>query len=1816
MPAVNSTNDWPDSTNAPMKKTSLSLLAAFGCMLTAAPAQTATYNGPNTTTNGNTWMTASNWLPAGVGVPAGAVDVVIPDGKTAAAWSDTLPAYSGDLTIGANATLQMGWSTIRPPSVNAIGSPGSTLLTMAQGSRIVSRTAGSMNVPEILLTGNATIILGTSTTVPSEGVFNFPVNGAHRLTVATNANGGGAKFNAANSFTSMVIQGYSGRGQQMFPFAANVPGALGLGDVTIIGDGDFNRSPQIQFNAPDVMAITGKLTLNGRGPSGNGNGRILMNQSATIGGLVIDGVAQPPGVYTNSQPWLTGPGTLTVLLISPLDPGPAFGKFVPLGNVNLTWTNESPTSGTDVWSDVWFGTDPANLTKVADKQLNLTSFAVNAPVVGTYYWRVDSYLDGSSDGTPKTGGLYHFVVNDSDGDGLPDAWERLYTNPESDTALVPNDDLDTDGLTNLQEFLTGTTPNNPDSDGDGLLDARETKTGIWVSPTSTGTDPLNPDSDGDGLLDGAETNTGTWANATNTGTNPNRRDTDGDALSDTVETNSGTYVSTSNTGTNPNIADTDGDGAGDWYEAFASITNPTIASSSPGIPYPLPAYDGTPGVSNKPVKVYILAGQSNMVGFGQIAGTSPGTLETITQRENKFPHILAPGGGYLTRNDVQYRGVISALGKTALRPGLGRDAASIGPELGFGHVMGWYHDEPVLIIKASIGNRSLQWDILPAGSQRFDWTDGKTYAGYGDQTQSWTTGTTPTPGTWYAGKEFDRFYLAKENWAPAGATDNTIGTGYVLDNFATEYPQWAAQGFQIAGFGWFQGFGDQGEPSASKYEENMVRKIKYLRSYYENRYPGKVVPNAPYAIATFAVGGFGQTGGAAKVAHAQLNVDGDSGKYPEFAGNVKTMEARHYWRTREQSPNAENFHYYWNAETYLLVGDALARAIIDMQDDATPPNPNPMAFEVAPQGAGAGSIGMKAAAASDQSLPVQYNFWNTTNDTFSGWTTNREWTESGLTNGATYSYRVKARDANGLEGEWSVGSSATAGDDLTAPSPNPMSFAVPPTALGETSITMTATTAIDLTAVQYSFICTSGGGPDSGWQSSPVFAPTGLNHSTTYTYTVRARDAAGNETTASPAASATTVSPDLSPPTPSPMTFASPPASAGLTSITMTATTAADPSGVEYQFTNVTLGTSSPWQDSPAFTATGLSPSTSYTFTVTARDKSPAQNTTASSAPVSATTDTPDTTPPTVLTLSPALGAVDVQRNTSLSLTFSEAVQKGTGNIVVRTMDGSAFATIDVTSASVVVSSSVVTITLPSNLSGLTQYYVEVGTGAIRDLAANPNPFAGISGSSTWSFTTTAAPPLSQTVIYSDDFNTGSNGSLHGQAPQVRPGTQTWRAGSTSKTTTSGGSVTGTGAMAAHLPMPAIEAEKIYTLSARAFNNFASSSSNWIALGFTAQTTETAAWSNTNTGIYWMLWRGNDELRGFRGAGATNSIGATSGFTAAGVSNVLDLRVVLDTRTGFNTITYQYKNPDASVWSTYASAALVSSSIASIKSVGFSTLAGSSSGLQSFELTVDDPRIPPTLLSIEDDQSGGPVETGSPVTYSLTFDKDMNFTSFDTADFGNAGTSAISIGSFSEVSPRIFTVEVTPTTTGTLQFRVNQGSDLRDTEGAALDTSSAQNDDTVITVTEPPPLADPFDDWASGFEDLTNSNPALDFDSGGLATGLEWVLGGDPTDPNDDADLAPIVDAKSDPNGKLLFTFRRRIAARDDDQTDIMVEYSNTLNGWSPAVHQGNGSNQITITSQPDPEDVGFEFVTVALPPLLTNTNALFARLRVSVVTP
>ena len=94
--------------------------------------------------------------------------------------------------------------------------------------------------------------------------------------------------------------------------------------------------------------------------------------------------------------------------------------------------------------------------------------------------------------------------------------------------------------------------------------------------------------------------------------------------------------------------------------------------------------------------------------------------------------------------------------------------------------------------------------------------------------------------------------------------------------------------------------------------------------------------------------------------------------------------------------------------------------------------------------------------------------------------------------------------------------------DEDAPTPNPMEWAMVPTA-DTTSIAMVAAEATDPSGVEYYFTCAAGGGHDSGWQDSTEYTDTDIAPGATYTYTVKARDKSlnRNETDASSEASAT-----------------------------------------------------------------------------------------------------------------------------------------------------------------------------------------------------------------------------------------------------------------------------------------------------------------------------------------------------------------------------------------------------------------------------------------------------------------------------------------------------------------------------------------------------------------------------------------------------------------------------------------------------------------------------------------------------------------------
>ena len=212
---------------------------------------------------------------------------------------------------------------------------------------------------------------------------------------------------------------------------------------------------------------------------------------------------------------------------------------------------------------------------------------------------------------------------------------------------------------------------------------------------------------------------------------------------------------------------------------------------------------------------------------------------------------------------------------------------------------------------------------------------------------------------------------------------------------------------------------------------------------------------------------------------------------------------------------------------------------------------------------------------------------------------------------------------------------ATSVQDPAPPSPNPLTWQSAPAAIDGNTTIMTVTTATDKSGVEYYFEneTVTDGSHDSGWQASTTYVDRNLELSTIYTYNVKARDLSPryNETEPSSSESATTtaIPSDFIAPTPDPMTWSVPPTADG-TIVTMTATTASDPDGVEYYFVNTTQrGHDSGWQDSPEYTDTALIPDTTYTYKVVARDLNSNQNETELSVPASVTTGS--VTPSTIL---------------------------------------------------------------------------------------------------------------------------------------------------------------------------------------------------------------------------------------------------------------------------------------------------------------------------------------------------------------------------------------------------------------------------------------------------------------------------------------------------------------------------------------------------------------------------------------------------------
>ena len=279
-----------------------------------------------------------------------------------------------------------------------------------------------------------------------------------------------------------------------------------------------------------------------------------------------------------------------------------------------------------------------------------------------------------------------------------------------------------------------------------------------------------------------------------------------------------------------------------------------------------------------PVKVFILAGQSNMEGQGFIQADpkrngGKGSLEFLAKdpaTAERFKHLLGKDGKWAVRDDVW----IHYLGrKGKLTVGYGAKEDRIGPELGFGTVIGDSFEEPVLLIKLAWGGKSLAKDFRPPSS----------------------------------GGKFGPYY-----------TEIVDRTKAVLKNLKAEFPMLGDRGYELAGFGWHQGWNDRvNQAFNDEYEKNLANFIRDVRKDLG-------VKDLPFVIAETGMSGPGEKHPRAlSLMKAQAAV----AEYPEFKGTVAFVGTKAFWRDKDVSPTGQAYHWNTNAETYYRIGEAMGHAM-------------------------------------------------------------------------------------------------------------------------------------------------------------------------------------------------------------------------------------------------------------------------------------------------------------------------------------------------------------------------------------------------------------------------------------------------------------------------------------------------------------------------------------------------------------------------------------------------------------------------------------------------------------------------------------------------------------------------------------------------------------------------------------------------------------------------------------------------------------------------------------------------------------------------
>jgi alpha-galactosidase len=296
-----------------------------------------------------------------------------------------------------------------------------------------------------------------------------------------------------------------------------------------------------------------------------------------------------------------------------------------------------------------------------------------------------------------------------------------------------------------------------------------------------------------------------------------------------------------------------------------------------------------PGIASqavaKPLEVFILAGQSNMQGHANVS-----TFDSMADDPKTAP-ILKEMRNADGKPRVCQKVWISSVGclgdrwsdvneqKGILTAGFGASTEEIGPEFTFGIYMEKLLGETILLIKTSWGGRSLHIDFRPPSAGPYVWSD------Y-ELTQCKRRGDD----------------LEKNN------TDKVKATGVfyrqmiehvrkVLGDIKRVVPEYdPKQGYELAGFVWFQGFNDlvsdwtynnRNQPGGyDLYGQLLVQFIRDVRKDLS-------APKMPFVIGVVRIGGVQDGKKPPQMYFRQAQVAPAS--LPEFQGNVVAVQTDPYW---------------------------------------------------------------------------------------------------------------------------------------------------------------------------------------------------------------------------------------------------------------------------------------------------------------------------------------------------------------------------------------------------------------------------------------------------------------------------------------------------------------------------------------------------------------------------------------------------------------------------------------------------------------------------------------------------------------------------------------------------------------------------------------------------------------------------------------------------------------------------------------------------------------------------------------------------------